>query len=283
VAASPSSPAGPPDALALAAEILDPREAPSRWYCDREDCDGKPHDGWEWKHARAAQRPPPGQWLTFFLCAGRGAGKTRASAEWVIHRVRGGQARRVALVGRTASDIREVMIWGEGGIMACSPPDFRPTHQIGRRRLVWPNGAEAYTYTAVEPALLRGPEHDAAWCDELSSWPDAHKGDRLDTAWNNLMLGLRLGTDPRVIVSTTPKPNRLTRELYARPTSIVRHMTTYDNVENLAPQFKEEVIAAYEGTRVGRQELMGELLTDVQGALWDLDTLDRSRAELVEG
>lgn len=271
-----------PDAFALAADLLDPPKRLSRWYCERPDCDGTPHDGWEHKHARSAQHPPPGAWLILLWLAGRGSGKTRGAAEWVIDRIRAGKARRLAIVGRTASDIREVMIWGESGIMACSPPDFRPEHSVIRRRLVWPNGAEAYTYSATEPALLRGPEHDAAWCDELSSWPDAHKGDRLDTAWNNLMLGLRLGTDPRVVVSTTPKPNKLTRELAERPATIVRHMTTYENLANLAPQFRDEVIAAYEGTRVGRQELLGELLTDVQGALWTQDALDSTRATLID-
>lgn len=270
------------DPWQLAADLLDPPKLASRWYCDRDDCDGLPHDEWNVKHARGRQCPPDGDWICWLLLAGRGGGKTRASAEWVIDRARRGLARRIALVGRTASDIREVMIWGESGIMACSPPDFRPEHSIIRRRLLWPNGAEATTYSAAEPALLRGPQHDAAWCDELSSWPDAHKGDRLDTGWNNLMLGLRIGTDPRVVVSTTPKPNKLTRELVGRSSTAITQMSTYDNLANLATQFRDEVIVAYEGTRVGRQELLGELLTDVEGALWDQDTLDRTRGVLID-
>lgn len=280
--ASRLSPPAPPDPFALAADLLDPPTLPSRWYCDRPDCDGAPHDGWECKHARGNQRPPLGAWIVWMFRAGRGAGKTRSAAEWVIDRARSGKARRIALIGRTASDIREVMIHGESGIMACSPPDFRPSHSVIRRRLLWPNGSEAYTYSATEPALLRGPQHDAAWCDELSSWPDAHKGDKLDTAWNNLMLGLRLGLDPRVVVSTTPKPNKLTREICERATTALTVASTYENLSNLAPQFKDEVIAAYEGTRVGRQELLGELLTDVEGALWDIDMLARTRATLID-
>jgi phage terminase large subunit-like protein len=135
-------------------------------------------------------------------------------------------------------------------------------------RLNFPNGTIAYTYSSEVPAKLRGPQHHYAWADELSSWNDATKGDVVDTAWNNLMLGLRLGNAPRVIVTTTPKPNRLTKTIMTRKTTVVTKGSTYDNLGNLAPVFKEQVLAAYEGSRIGRQELMGELLEDVEGALW---------------
>ncbi len=265
-------------------EQLADREAsrPSRWYCGRPDCDGRPHDWWEWRHARSAQHPPGGDWLVWMIRSGRGFGKTRSGAEWVHHRVRHG-ARRVALVGRSASDIREVMVEGVSGILAVSEPDFRPTYNPSNRRLTWPNGAIATTYSAEEPSNIRGPEHDTAWCDELSSWNDAHKGDRLDTAWNNLMLSLRLeGGDPRCVVTTTPKPNRLTKEISANPTTVLVTGSTYDNLANLAPTFRAQVLAAYEGTRVGRQELMGEMLDDIEGALFTQETIDQNRVVFVD-
>jgi phage terminase large subunit-like protein len=263
-------------------ELADPAPlAPSPWYCDRPKCDGKPHKGWTWKHARAHQRPPLGDWLVWFIRAGRGYGKTRSGAEYSIERIRTG-ARRWALVGRSAGDIREVMVEGESGIMACSPNEFRPKYEPSKRRLTWPNGAIATTYSAEEPSLLRGPEHDGGWCDEISSWPDAFKGDRVDTAWNNFMLGLRLGADPRAIVTATPKPNKLTREISAKATTALVGGSTYDNLDNLAPTFKEQVLAAYEGTRIGRQELEGELLDDVEGALWAMGMIEGNRFEFAD-
>lgn len=271
-----------PDPLLSLVDLLEPVR--SAWYCHDRDCDGRPHPGWEWKHARAAQHPPVGDWLVWLIRSGRGFGKTRAGAEWVIDRVMTGQARRIALVARTAGDIRGVMVEGESGILACSPHDFRPRYEPSKRRLTWPNGAQAETFTSESPGQLRGPEHDAAWCDELSSWADAGKGDRIDTTWNNLMLGLRLpDSDPRCVVTTTPKPNRITRELCAKEQSIVRITvgSTYDNLENLAPSFKQQILSAYEGTRIGRQELSGELLSDIEGALWTLAVIDATRGQLV--
>lgn len=277
---SPTSYAAP-DPLRSLVDLLEPVR--SAWYCHDRDCDGRPHPGWEWKHARSAQHPPADgddAWLVWMIRSGRGFGKTRAGAEWVIHRART-IGRRIALVGRSAGDIREVMVEGESGILACSPDLFRPNYEPSKRRLTWPNGAVATTYSAEEPSLLRGPQHDSAWCDELSSWADAGKGDRLDTAWNNLMLGLRLGTDPRAVVTTTPKPNKITRELSEKATTIVTVGSTYENLDNLAPTFRQQVLAAYEGTRIGRQELSGELLSDIEGALWTLAVIDATRGQLV--
>jgi phage terminase large subunit-like protein len=195
-------------------------------------------------------------------------------------------ARRIALVARSAGDIREVMIEGGSGILATAGAN-RPLYEPSKRRLTWPNGAVASTYSAEEANLLRGPEHDTAWCDELSSWSDAHRGDRLDTAWNNLMLGLRLQREgapaPACLVTSTPKPNKLTRDLSAKDTTVITTGSTYDNLANLAGSFRDQVLSAYEGTRIGRQELSGELLDDVEGALWTLGVIESNRAVLVEG
>ena len=205
---------------------------------------------------------------------------TRAGAEWVLDLVWNQGYRRIALIGRTPADVRDVMIYGDSGIMSVSDPHPRPTHEPTKRRLVWPNGAQAFTYSAAAPSQLRGPQHDAAWCDELAAWTDAPKGDVLDTSWNNLMLGLRLGQNPKALVTTTPKRVKLVRQVMERRTTTITTGTTYDNLSNMAASFRENVLAAYEGTRIGEQELMGTLLTDVDGAMWTLEMLE-NRAELV--
>ena len=227
--------------------------------------------------ARPDQLPPEGDWLVWAFIAGRGAGKTRAMAEWVIDSVRRGGKRRFALISRTPGDVREVMIEGESGILACSPIDFRPTWNPSVRRLTWPNGAIATTYSSENPEQLRGPQHDGAWADEPAAWDDAKRGDVLGTSWNNMMLGLRLGEHPQCGFSTTPKNTRLVREVLKKSSTVITRASTYDNLSNLAPTFREQVLAAYEGTRIGRQELMGELLTDVEGALVSVEMLDASR------
>jgi len=257
-------------------------------------CDGEPHEGgFHWcehplegphtfacRHARPSQRPPEGDWLVWLFSGGRGTGKTRAGAEWVLDQVWNQGKKRIALIARTPADARDVMIYGDSGIMACSDPHERPMHEPTKRRLIWPNGAQAFTYSAAAPAQLRGPQHDAAWCDETAAWFDARKGDVLDTSWNNLMLGLRLGENPQCFVTTTPKRVRLIREVMERKSTAITTDTTYANLKNLAASFREQVVSNYEGTRIGRQELMGELLTDVDGALWELDTIDSLRVDL---
>lgn len=220
---------------------------------------------------------PDGNWLVWAFIAGRGCGKTRTMAEYVTDQVRRFGRKRVALVGRVPGDVRDVMIEGESGLLACAPDDFRPIYQPSIRRLTWPNGAIATTYSSENPSELRGPQHDLAWCDEPAAWNDARKGDVIDTSWNNLMLGLRLGADPRCVISTTPRNVRLIREVLAASTTVRTTGSTYDNLANLAPTFRAQVLAAYEGTRIGRQELMGELLTDVDGALVTLDMIDAAR------
>ncbi len=200
---------------------------------------------------------------------GRGAGKTRAGAEWVRSEVEGsrpkdiGRSRRVALVGETIEQAREVMVFGESGILACSPPDRRPEWQATRKRLVWPNGAVAQLFSAHDPESLRGPQFDAAWVDELAKWK---KGQ--DT-WDMLQFGLRLGDNPRQCVTTTPKNVPVLKDLLANSTTVTTSAPTEANKAYLAASFLEEVRARYAGTRLGRQELDGVLLEDAEGALWN--------------
>ena len=230
--------------------------------------------------ARPEQLAPEGDWLTWAFIAGRGAGKTRSAAEFSIEQARDMPGSRGALIGRTPADVRDVMIEGESGILACSDPAFMPIYESTKRRLTWPNGSIATAFSAEVPSQLRGPQHHWAWADEAAAWTDAPKGDVLDTAWNNLMLGLRLGATPRCVVTTTPKPNALTRVILDRISTVVTRGSTYDNLGNLAPSFRQQVLATYEGTRIGRQELLGELLDDVEGALWTITTLDEARVQV---
>ena len=214
------------------------------------------------------QLPPGGDWRAWVVLGGRGAGKTRAGAEWVRAQVEGprpldaGRARRVALVGETYDQARDVMVFGESGVLACSPPDRRPEWQATKRRLVWPNGAEAQVYSASDPEALRGPQFDAAWADELAKWP------RAEAAWDMLQFALRLGDDPRQCVTTTPRNVTVLKRLLAAPTTAVTRAATEANRANLAESFLAEVRARYAGTRLGRQELDGVLLEDAEGALW---------------
>jgi len=225
-------------------------------------------------NARPSQLPPPGEWRFWLLLAGRGFGKTRAGAEWVRSLAESGAAKRIALVAPTAADCRDVMIEGESGILAIAPAWSRPNYEPSRRRLTWPNGAIATTYSADEPERLRGPQHDAAWCDEICAW-------RYPAAWDNLLLGLRLGKNPRAVITTTPKPISLVRNLIKRAGKdvVVTRGSTRENAANLSPAFLSEIINRYEGTRLGRQELDAELLEDTPGAFWNREQIERCRAE----
>ena len=219
--------------------------------------------------ARPEQLPPEGSWRVWLVMAGRGFGKTRCGAEWVRAGVKAGR-RRIALVAPTAADARDVMVEGESGILAISPDHERPLYEPSKRRLTWRNGAVATTYSADEPERLRGPQHDAAWCDEMAAW-------RYPEAWDMLMFGLRLGEDPRVIVTTTPRPTRSLKSLVADPSVAISRGTTYQNRANLAGAFLQQIIKKYEGTRLGRQELNAELLDDVSGALWSRALIEAAR------
>ena len=244
-----------------------PADERSRLLDELSDADATDllHDWRYW--ARPDQLAPAGDWRTWLILAGRGWGKTRTGAEWVRAEVEANRRGRLALIGATAADVRDVMIEGESGIMATARPTFRPTYEPSKRRVSWPNGAIATAYSADEPDRLRGPQHDGAWPDELAAW-------RYPEALDMLMFGLRLGSDPRSVVTTTPRPTKLIRELIAAPTTAVTTGSTYDNLANLAPAFAEQIIRKYEGTRLGRQELLAEILTDVPGALWTWAMLD---------
>lgn len=233
---------------------------------------------------RPAQQEPEGRWTTWIILAGRGFGKTRAGAQWVHGIMTGttplarGRYGRMAIVAETAADARDVLVQGESGILAISPPGFKPEYTPSLRKLEWPNGAQAHLYNAVEPDQLRGPQHDCAWCDELAKWRYAQ-----DT-WDQLQFGLRLGDDPRQLVTTTPRPIDIIRDLLdddreVKPDGVVAvtRGTTYENISNLAPAFTRTVVKKYEGTRLGRQELNAEVLDDIPGALWTRKMLDEAR------
>jgi phage terminase large subunit-like protein len=220
--------------------------------------------------ARPKQLPPPGDWWVWLVLAGRGWGKTRTGAEMVRHIATSGRCPRIALVSRTAADVRDVIVEGESGLLTISPPWFRPTYEPSKRRLTWPNGVIATTFSADEPDALRGPQFFFAWADELASW-------RFPEAWDLLQMAVRLGEQPRIVATTTPRPTRLIRELVADPRCVVTRGTTYENAEHLSPKFLRDVVRRYEGTRLGRQELYAELLTDAPGALWTRAVLERSR------
>lgn len=220
---------------------------------------------------------PAGDWLTWLVLAGRGFGKTRSGAEWVRSIVCGrtplsaGSHHRIAIVAETAADARDVLVEGDSGILSVHPPDFRPLYEPSKRRLTWPNGAVATLYNAVEPDQLRGPQHDAAFCDELAKWRYARE------TWDQLQFGLRLGNDPRQIITTTPRPIPVLKEIMAADTTVTTRGSTYDNADNLAEAFVRSIVRKYEGTRLGRQELNAEVLDDLPGALWSRDNLDKTR------
>ena len=225
----------------------------------------------DWRRtARTAQLPPDGNWRYWLILAGRGFGKTRAGAEWVRAQVQMGR-KRIALVAPTTADARDVMVEGESGLLNICAADERPVFQPSRRRLVWPNGAKAFIYSAQEPERLRGPQHDAAWADELAAWAN------LQAVWDQLQFGLRLGPDPRLVATTTPKPLPLIKALLADPDCVVRRGSTYDNAANLSPAFIGRIVRRYEGSRLGRQELHAEVLDDAPGALWTYETLAAAR------
>lgn len=203
------------------------------------------------------------------LLAGRGFGKTRCGAEWVRAQTSNPLARG-ALVAPTASDCRDVMVEGESGLLAIAPPWDRPIYEPSKRRLTWKSGAMCTLYSADEPDRLRGPQHSFGWCDEIASW-------RYPEAWDMLMFGMRLGKRPRVVVTTTPKPVKIVRELLADPTCVVMRASTYENSDNLPKSFFDRIIKKYEGTRLGRQEINAEVLDDVPGALWTREMIDRAR------
>jgi phage terminase large subunit-like protein len=227
---------------------------------------------WRWT-ARPSQLAPAGDWGVWLILAGRGFGKTRAGAEWVTALARANPGARFALVGATAHDALSVMLEGESGLLSVAPGGFRPEWKATRRQLIWPNGAQAALFSAVEPDQLRGQQFHFAWCDELAAWPKPKE------AWDNLRMGLRLGDHPRVVITTTPRPMPLLKALCGAPGVVVTRGSTYDNRSNLPARYLADLTAGYAGTALGRQELLGELLEAREGALWSRDGLDACRRD----
>ena len=236
-------------------------------------------DPWS-KTRRPNQTPPDVAWSTWLVMAGRGFGKTRTGAEWVREAVMNLGPIRVALVAPTAADARDVMVQGESGLLACCERyGIRAQYKSSLRRVDFPNGAMVFLYSADEPDRLRGPQHHKAWADEVAAW-------RYPDTWDMLQFGLRLGKHPQAVATTTPKPVHLVRQLIKQSGDgvgdvVITHGSTFDNADNLAPSFLAALRARYEGTRLGRQEIAGELLGDVEGALWNYAAIDAQRVPVI--
>ena len=221
--------------------------------------------------ARAGQMEPPGEWRIWLMMAGRGYGKTRAGAEW-LHHLAEEPDLRIALAGPTADEVRAVMVEGASGLLATARDEARPDWEPSRGLLTWPSGSQAFVYSGANPEGLRGPEHDYAWCDEIAKWA------RAEESWDNMMLGLRRGRDPRVLATTTPRPVPLMRRLIGRNDVALTRGRTAQNAM-LAEGFVRYVTETYGGTRLGRQELEGEMIEDVAGSLWPRELIERCRAD----
>jgi phage terminase large subunit-like protein len=221
--------------------------------------------------ARDKQIPPPGDWFCWLLLSGRGFGKTRTGAEWVKAWARTG-IEHIAIVGQTKGDVRDTMVEiGDSSIMKVSDPWFMPEYQPSKRRLVWPNGSMATIYSGDEPDQLRGPQHNRAWVDELAKFRYPQE------TWDMLELGLRVGAAPQVVVTTTPRPIPIIKRLIADAKTAVTSGSTYENRDNLSPLFIKRIVDRYENTRLGKQELHGQILDDDPRALWSRDVLEASR------
>lgn len=240
---------------------------------------------YEWGFwARASQLPPKVDFFIWLILAGRGWGKTKTAVQWAIEEIMTGRKKRLAFVARTAADVRDVLIEGESGLLVSSPPYFRPVYEPSKRRITWPNGAVATTFSADEPNLLRGPQFDGAICDELAAW-------RYSEAWDMLQFGVRLGMNPQIVGSTTPRPVPLIKELVGDACNdpltgaiinpdgrvYITKGHSFENRLNLADSFFDVITKKYEGTQLGRQELAAELLDDIAGALARREWFERSR------
>jgi len=265
-----------PDSLAQELMRLDrpKRMAAIRKLSERQRRSLMPH--WRlWAHE--SQVPPPGEWHTWLIMAGRGHGKTRAGAEWVREVAEADPTARIALVGANLGETRRVMVEGESGLLAIAPWRRRPKFESSLRLLTWPNGAKATLYSAGEPESLRGPQHSHAWCDEVAKWDLA--GRRAESAWDNLLLGLRLGGWPRAVATTTPRPVPLVKRLLDERGAAVTRGTTGDNKDNLPPGFMGRIKAQYGRSLLARQELYGELIEEIEGALWSRALIEQCREE----
>ncbi len=224
---------------------------------------------------RPKQQEPEGEYFCWLLLAGRGFGKTKTGAQWVRKKVEAardvGVPVRIALIAETAADARDVLVMGDSGIMASAHPDFYPKYEPSKRRVTWPDGSMAFTFSGDEPGQLRGPQFHYAWVDEVAKYQ--YPTDTLD----NLEFGLRLGETPQMCVTTTPRPIPVIKQLVKDEHTIITTGSTYENVANLAPSYIKRVVHKYEGTRLGRQELHAHILDDVPGAMWTRDMLERLR------
>ena len=221
--------------------------------------------------ARDKQRLPPGNWNIWIIKAGRGFGKTRTGVETV--RLWKEDNPLIGFIGATAADVRDIMIEGESGILAKSPPWDRPYYEPSKKKLTFKNGSVCKLFSAEEPDRLRGPQFYKLWADELATW----RYDR--ETWDNAQMALRLGIHPQALVTTTPRPTKLIRELLKAPNTFLTQGTTYENRDNLAENWYDAIISKYKGTRIGRQELNAELLEDVEGALWTLKLIEENRVD----
>lgn len=288
-----------PSAVGLAADALDPETSGQRaWYCQFPDCDGQPHQPFDYPHARAAQRPPPGDWDVWWIRAGRGFGKTRAGAEWVREQVERHPGSRGALVGATYPDCRDTMVEGETGLLAVLPPSLlrggsvEDTWHRSLGELLFSNRARAKLFSSEKPGRLRGPQHHWAWGDEPAEWLDADtepKTGTRGTTYSNLAFGLRLGAWAPLVLTGTPKTVHLILGLlHVDPAErdspppegvAVTRGTTYDNLAYLTPGYRRRVVDPYAGTTLGRQELDAELLDDDPRAMWKRAQIGADRAE----
>lgn len=225
--------------------------------------------------ARPEQLPPAGEWRQWLVLAGRGFGKTRAGAEWVRAIAERAPDARIALVGASLGEARAVMVEGESGLLAISPAARRPQFEPTRRRLRWPNGAEATLFSASDPDGLRGAQHSQAWCDEIAKWENA--GERAEQCWNNMLLGLRLGDSPQAVATTTPRAVPLVMRLVADPATVVTRGASEDNIAHLPKHFLRDMRRQFGRSALARQELDGELIAEREGALWSRACLERAR------
>jgi predicted phage terminase large subunit-like protein len=227
----------------------------------------------EWSYrwsiqAREKQKLPPGEWVIWAIIAGRGFGKTRTGAETV--REWSNHVPIIHCIGRTSADIRDTMVEGPAGILAVHPEHNRPKYEPSKKRLTWPNGCKAQLFTADEPDVLRGPQCHKLWADELASWKYAQE------TWDNALMGLRMGLHPQAIVTTTPRPIQILKDIIKDEDNHITSGSTFENKANLSSVFFKKVVSRYEGTRLGRQELYAELLEDIEGALWTQKMIEKA-------
>lgn len=268
---------------------------PLEWMLDASDAQIEaflktldPRECLEWQYdwhlwGRRQQHAPPGDWRVWMVMAGRGFGKTRLGAEWVRAQAEADPQARIALVAASLHEARSVMVEGESGLLSIGAPWRRPVYESSVRRLVWPNGAQAHLYSAGEPESLRGPQHSHAWCDEVAKWdtgPLQGGSNRAMATWDNLLMGLRLGSDPRLVATTTPRTVPLVARIMDESDGGAVALTrgsTFDNAANLPARFLEAMQASFAGTTLGRQELHGEMIADLAGALWTRALIERGR------